>query len=96
MTPEEKAIVSVAAIYANKTFNPKIHKENQPNFYCNDLMESVEFGAKSPEAKAYWQKGMYTEEEVYSLIKKYHAVFATYSTMNLDLTDKWFEQNKKK
>ena len=39
---------------------------------------------------------IYTEEEVKELINNYHASFATYPTMNLDLRDNWFETNKKK
>jgi hypothetical protein len=44
----------------------------------------------------YAKSKMYTEEEVKELINNYHASFATYPTMNLDLRDNWFETNKKK
>ena len=37
--------------------------------------------------------GVYTREEVVELIRKYHASFASYPTMNLDIRDNWIEQN---
>jgi len=45
-------------------------------------------GANSPEAKALWQHGMYTEEEVFELLKNSHFV-------DVNIIE-WFELNKKK
>ena len=66
-------------------------------------------GAISPQAKEYWQKGMYTEEEVLSLLKRvgreitypetyYEPVDTDENNdkyFNGEVED-WFEQNKKK
>lgn len=66
-------------------------------------------GAISPEAKNYWQKGMYTGKEVLSLLKRigreitYPETY--YEPVDTDENDDkyfngevedWFEQNKKK
>lgn len=38
-------------------------------------------------------KDSWTREEVVKLIKEYHASFASYPTMNLDLRDNWISKN---
>jgi hypothetical protein len=57
-------------------------------------------GAKSPEAKEYWQKGMYTEEEVKELFinrsKKFSTSVEPFNAILLKQDLDWFEQNKKK
>ena len=45
-------------------------------------------GANSLEAKAKWQHGLYTEEEVFELLKNSHFV-------DVNIIE-WFELNKKK
>ena len=70
-----------------------------PNEHTNQLPIEVAFydGAKSPEAKEYWQHGMYSEEEAKKLAllaaeyaQDYHMKFP------YEWFDEWFEQNKKK
>ena len=50
-------------------------------------------GAKSPEAKEYWQQGMYTEEEVTTLINRLLEFIAHHEPSEWK---KWLDQNKKK
>jgi len=57
-------------------------------------------GIKSPEAKKYWQQGMYTEERVVNLLHKFkttilESIGYTY-TPQLSTTKDWFNRNKKK
>lgn len=57
-------------------------------------------GALSPEAKEYWQQGLYTEEEVKRMSRNaFHNGLST-SPLSYDYDgnyfEKWFEQNKKK
>lgn len=47
----------------------------------------------SPEAKEYWQQGMYTEEEVLVLLFAYMWNSVGPNTLTVS---EWFEQNKKK
>ena len=51
-------------------------------------------GALSPEAKEYWQQGMYTKQEVKDLFD----LFIDTNTLPLRSSeiDKWFENNTKK
>ena len=62
-------------------------------------------GAISPEAKNYWQKGMYTEEEVLALFENWLNTKINEELMvisgELDCLEgvtfsDWFERNKKK
>lgn len=54
-------------------------------------------GAKSPEAKAFHTKGMYSEEEVVKLFEQYQSEFSLYRNIQVTNVDflTWFEQNKK-
>ena len=52
-------------------------------------------GAKSPEAKAFHTKGMYSEEEVREIIDQIDDLYRPYHRNNI-LGWEWFEQNKKK
>ena len=74
----EKKIEEAAKMYVAK--NRQIASE--------ESIESFIDGAKSPEAKEYWQHGMYTEKEVFELLKNSH-----FEDMNII---EWFELNKKK
>ena len=59
-------------------------------------------GAKSLEAKNFWQQGSYTEEEVRKLLHKYEKGMLYYGRDGYymdcfpEATDDWFEKNKKK
>lgn len=59
-----------------------------------DLTKQV---VKSPEAKEYWQQGMYTEVEVLNLFKQFRNDFSIHR--NVQIMDfefnEWFNQNKK-
>lgn len=71
--------------YLEKKIEDACHKTRDPQVFHQGIM--------SPEAKEYWQQGMYTEEEVYNLLNVY-----LWNTCldNPIPVDKWFEQNKKK
>lgn len=90
MNDLEKQIEEAAYKYGNKI-----------NSHVGDNNFIV--GAKSPEAKQYWQQGMYSEEEVEILCLK--AINDSLTSVNrfmnnsdCELIDQniWFEQNKKK
>ena len=51
-------------------------------------------GAHSNEAKAFHQQGLYTEDEVVSLIQEYYKWI--YDTTDHRLFESWFEEHKKK
>ena len=56
-------------------------------------------GAKSPEAKAFHTKGMYSEEEVKVMIKEFgYHINRKYNPQHpiVGEVNEWFEQNKKK
>ena len=53
-------------------------------------------GAKSKAAKEYWQRGMYSEEEVKRLCKYAMEFAQERREYAYELIDEWFEQNKKK
>lgn len=52
-------------------------------------------GAKSLEAKQYWQQGMYSEEEVFNLAWQLWEGFL-HETKEYPDYHTWFEENKKK
>lgn len=52
-------------------------------------------GAKSSEAKEYWQQGMYTEEEVLNLFNGSISVHCFDKRGFTISFPRWFEQNKK-
>lgn len=87
MTVEEKAIEQAA-------------KDEYENFLLTDREQSLGksafiIGAKSPEAKAFHTKGMYSEEEVREIIDQIDDLYRPYHRNNI-LGWEWFEQNKKK
>lgn len=74
---------------------------------CGVATDSFESGAKSPEAKAFHQQGMYTEEEVKEVLLKSQGSWIVYenpltdrrcctSNWEFEYFNIWFEQNKKK
>ena len=86
MTVEERAIEQAA-------------KDEYENFLLTDREQSLGksafiIGAKSPEAKAFHTKGMYSDDDVWKLLNKY----LDYQEHGLDnmTAIEWFEQNKKK
>ena len=87
MTVEERAIEQAA-------------KDEYENFLLTDREQSLGksafiIGAKSPEAKAFHTKGMYSEEEVREIIDQIDDLYRPYHRNNI-LGWEWFEQNKKK
>lgn len=52
-------------------------------------------GAKSPEAKEYWQQGMYNGNEVKEIVMKFNEEVSQHY-WDKEFDNKWFEQNKKK
>lgn len=61
----------------------------------SDWTSGFIYGAKSPEAKEYWQQGMYSEEEVKRLCSKAWLIKGDINDLIYQF-DNWFEQNKKK
>ena len=87
MTVEEKAIEQAA-------------KYEYEDFLLADREQSLGksafiVGAKSPEAKSFHTKGMYSEEEVREIIDQIDDLYRPYHRNNI-LGWEWFEQNKKK
>lgn len=81
----EKQIEEAAEIYCNHDDLTKLEKQQ---FYRSFLR-----GVKSPEAKAFHQQGMYSEEELNILFSRYNEFIAHHEPEEwLD----WIEQNKKK
>lgn len=93
ITPEEKKLEEAAKIQFPETDIEEYYLMAETAF----LQPAFIIGAKSDAAKAYWQKGMYTEEEVFKLVT-YAAERAQDNHMQFPyqwISD-WFEQNKKK
>lgn len=90
LTNEEKKIWLSAKEYAGRYYGECRMAKN--------ALLAWEAGAKSPEAKEYWQKGMYSEEKVKELFKEFRRNFQLYRCIQILDSDfeKWFEQNKKK
>lgn len=80
--------------------------EEEERYYNSNNMSKYDafiIGAESPEAKEYWQQGMYTDDEVCILLSKWTNVILDWfdSVLDGDKPTKpnlleWFEQNKKK
>ena len=87
MTVEERAIEQAA-------------KDEYEDFLLTAREQSLGksafiIGAKSPEAKAFHTKGMYSEEEVREIIDQIDDLYRPYHRNNI-LGWEYFEQNKKK
>lgn len=99
----EKEIEEAALVYAKNDKTPT-------DYFCDETLETCWIsGAKSLEAKEYWQVGMYSEKEVWEFIRAclkatgsninatMHNIGANaYIEFNGDELKEWFEQNKKK
>ena len=104
MTPEaDKRIAVAAEINYYFGISAPIGSRDRANF--EQKKESFIAGAKSDAAKNYWQKGMYTEEEVLTLFENWLNTKINEELMvisgELDYLEgvtfsDWFEQNKKK
>lgn len=89
-----KKIEKAAEKYAESISLGTEDTEIDDEFHAEDFVK----GAISPEAKEYWQEGMYTEEEVQELLHNcliYCNAFSTTERIRSFLKA-WFEQNKKK
>ena len=90
MTVEEQAIEQAArdayASYANDPFKKHLFIPKVSAYVT---------GVKSPKAKAFHTKGMYSEEEVMEIINQIDDLYRPYHKNNI-LGWEWFEQNKKK
>ena len=107
MTPElEKKIEAAAKQLAG--FSPLQEVDDEERYYqshkCNTYDACIKM-AKSDATKDYWQKGMYTEEEVLALFVNWLITKIIEELMviceELDYFvgvafSDWFEQNKKK
>lgn len=105
MTPEEKKIEEVA----NNHCLYERGNCDEDDRLCNLSDHMFVIGAKSDAAKEYWQKGMYTEEEVLLLLKRVGKEISYPETyyepsdtdenndkyFDSEIED-WFNQNKKK
>lgn len=95
----EKAIEEAALTYAK-------NDETPTDYFCYETLEDCWIsGAKSPEAKEYWQHGMYSEEEVIALFDNWLNTKIKEELMRLSgeldslsgvTFEDWFNQNKKK
>ena len=103
MIVEEQAIEQAANTYACNSYGvPKITCREET---FNNAIEDFVAGAKSPEAKAFHTKEMYSEEEVHQMFQKYGmdrleeelrilgGVMESFESFTID---ERFEQNKKK
>ena len=107
MTPGlEKGIEKVAKKLAG--FSPLQEVDDEERYYqshkCNTYDACLKI-AKSDAVKTYWQKGMYTEEEVETLFKNWLNTKINEELMRISgelgyfegvTFGDWFEQNKKK
>ena len=104
MKDYEKAIDQAAKINAGLDKDLQIDYDERyyQSHKCN-LYEKFINGAKSPEAKAFHQQGMYSEEEVINLIHsfgvklafKYHFQYMFKDDLG-NVFKEWFDDNKKK
>lgn len=67
----------------------------QRNVIEKGYVHSFIIGALSPEAKEYWQHGMYSEEEVLRLFELFKIEFAWHRNIQILNHEflAWFEQN---
>lgn len=84
----EKQIEDAALNYSLKSVNEEAQ-----------LYKGISFikGAKSLEAKEYWQQGMYSEEDLYEILNKFRKEFSLHrgiQIMDFDIKN-FIEQNKK-
>jgi hypothetical protein len=86
MTNEEKKIEEAAIRYGEKYSDIK----------CAGI--AYYDGIKSDASKEYWQKGMYTEEEVYKIL---HSLMSGIHSSNIEINDdgdlrEWLSKNNKR
>lgn len=93
----EDKILDAARIHAHLKENFDLEDELYYNSTGMNAYKSFQAGIKSEVAKEYWQKGMYSEEEVFKLLEKIIYTYHNWqhSEYRWDLA-KWFVQNKKK
>lgn len=99
----EKEIGEAAEKYSiEKHGIPEIWEKIQitETLFDSNITNAFIVGAKSPEAKQYWQQGMYSEEEVLNLIRDaieygYNACYDKKGIGDV-MINKWIEENKKK
>ena len=91
MNELEKKIEEAADNHHYFGINAPIGSRNRANF--EQKKESFIAGAKSDAAKNYWQKGMYTEEEVKELFRKF---VIENTNISLIVAGNWLNKNKKK
>ena len=108
MTPEEIKIEEAARIHANLKEGFDRAEEEYYNHEAINAYESFKAGVKSPEAKEYHTKGMYTEEELNPLFDECFNLIGYIDTpvgrkkhpedvINMVKSIKqWFKQNKNK
>lgn len=91
MTTEEKNIEKAAEYYSNI-----IESISMQSFNKIQCADDYIAGVKSEAAKEYWQKGMYSEDEVIELLSKMDYCGWVGNFAGPDVRKEWFEQNKKK
>lgn len=109
MTGEEKAIEQAAIKMSEIEFDEKLAEsfidKHDIGFCLSYDMQFAINVAKSPEAKAFHTKGMYSKEEVYQMFQKYgmdrleeelRILGGAMESFESFTIDEWFEQNKKK
>jgi len=103
MKDYEKAIEEAANNFATRDGHFTINPLNEAGIRAT--IKGFEAGAKSPEAKELHQQGMYSEEDVETLLNKafgdigYGITIDSYPDGTLQQArglNKWFMQNKKK
>ena len=101
MTQEEQNIEQAAEKYCIiNQFSPNEHifTNGRGSEYTTPIMLFIT-GAKSPEAKAFHTKGMYSEKEVINMIIEFgHHINRKYNPYHpvIGEVKNWFEENKKK
>ena len=69
------------------------YNEDEFSWITDDKRNAFILGAESIALKEYWQKGMYSEDEVKVLIQKFNKEQC--ASIWYDDDEEWFEQNKK-
>ena len=92
MTPEvDKRIAVAAEINYSFGIRAPIGSRDRANF--EQKKESFIAGVKSDAAKNYWRKGMYSEEEVKELFRKF---VIENTNISLIVAGNWLSKNKNK
>ena len=101
MTVEERTIEQAAIKESFRKFG----KNSCESPSCLQYKLGFIVGAKSPEAKEFHTKGMYSEEEVHQMFQKYgidrieeelRILGGAMESFEAFTIDEWFELNKKK